>query len=119
MSFVQTEPAGCQWLHEDYTLCGLLAGHLGDHVPFVPGEYLPPPLLHPLDAFKAAHARRCLLCGNESTPPVAEAVTAFRGEHANWDRASFEWQWRFWPCGCVVRTVPSGHDEAPAREAGA
>lgn len=116
---MQTEPAGCQWLHEDYTLCGLLAGHLGDHVPFVPGEYLPPPLLHPLDAFKAAHARRCLLCGNESTPPVAEAVTAFRGEHANWDRASFEWQWTFWPCGHLVRTVPGGHAEAPARESGA
>lgn len=96
--------------------CGLLWRYDGDHVPFVPGEYLPPPLLHPLDTVKAAHARCCPLCGGESTPPVAEAVTAFRGDY---DRPSFEWQWAFWPCGCVGRTVPSEHDKAPAVDAGA
>lgn len=99
--------------------CGLLWRHDGDHVPFVPGEYLPPPLLHPLDRMKAVNARCCPLCGGESTPPIAEAVTAFRGEHTNWDRPSFEWQWEFWPCGCVGRTVPDEHDKAPAVEAGA
>lgn len=117
--------AGCQWLHEDYTPCGLLAGHDGGHVPFVPGEYLPPPLLHPIDVLLASAADlpwwrcRCLLCGAWSGMPDGELVTPFRGGSENWDQVRAEWQWTFRPCGRVGREVPDEHDEAPAVDAGA
>lgn len=113
----------CPALAGDH-LCGLLWRHDGNHVPFVPGEYLPPSLLHPIDVMLAAAADlpwwrcRCPLCGAWSGMPDGEVVTAFRGGPENWDRVRAEWQWTFWPCGCVGRTVPDEHDKAPARKPG-
>lgn len=90
----------------EYVQCGLLWRHPGPCMPFVPGDYLPPPLLHPLDVLLPMQAWRCPLCGDPvSALPMAELVTAFRGDHVNWDRAQPEWQWTFWPCGCVVRDI--------------
>lgn len=110
--------AVCQWLYKDYVLCGLLAGHNGNHVPFVPGDYLPPPLLHPLDVWLLLPAWRCPVCTEKfNYSPGADLVTAFRGDCDNWGRAQPEWQWSFHPCGCVGRVVPGERNEAPAGKA--
>lgn len=99
--------------------CGLLWQHDGPCVQLVPGDYLPPPLLHPLDMRLVLPAWRCPLCTQNFNSWNAEPVTAFRGCQENWDRVRTEWEWTFQPCGCVGREVPDGHDEAPAVEAGA
>lgn len=117
-SLAERTAVGCQWLLEDYVPCGLLANHDGEHVPFAPGDYLPPPLLHPLDMWLLLPAWRCPVCTEKfNCSPGAEVVTVFRGDWDNWIRAVPEWQWEFQPCGCVGRAVPDGYDEALAGEA--
>lgn len=92
--------------------CGLLWRHDGGHVPFLPGEYLPPPLLHPLDLLllgvAAPQGCRCPLCGQWAGAPDCELVTPFRGAPENWGRARAEWQWTFLPCGCTGRETSGG-----------
>lgn len=99
-----TDP--CPRVAAGYEPCGLLWQHPGPCRPFVPGDYLPPPLLHPLDALLAdLLGRRCPLCGVVVVQVDADFVTAFRGEQTNWDRPSLETQLTFWPCRCVVRVI--------------
>lgn len=107
-----------RWFNQNPpTMCGLLWQHDGPCAPFVPGDYLPPPLLHPLDMLLDPPAWCCPLCKQNFNAWNAEPVTAFRGGQENWDRVRTEWQWSFEPCGCVGREVPDGHDEALAGEA--
>jgi len=102
-----TPESPCLRLADGYEQCGLLWQHAGPCVPFTPGDYLPPPILHPLDVAVRSMLRSwlCLLCGTQFTSVIAEYVTAFRGEQVNWDRPSFETRLTFLPCGCVGRDV--------------
>lgn len=105
-------PAHCPRVVEHdggYYACGLADwDHDGDCVWFVPGDYLPPPLLHPLDAFNAGLHRppwwwmaRCPLCGSGLTFQEAEFTTVtYVG-----DEVREELRWRFEPCGCVAREL--------------
>jgi hypothetical protein len=100
----------CPRIAEGSDPCGLFHGHNGPCVTFVPGDYLPPPLLHPLDWWAAFRTWPwtwwCPLCWHRADGfSDADFVTAFRGEQVNWGRPSHEWQITFEPCGCVGRTV--------------
>jgi len=89
-----------------YGPCGLLWQHPGPCVLFAPGDYLPPPLLHPLDTlFAPPFTWRCPLCGDAVKSVNEDYVTAFRGRRADWDWALPETQLTFWPCGCVGREI--------------
>lgn len=100
----------CPRIAAGYERCGLLWQHPGLCVPFTPGDYLPPPILHPLDAAVRSMLRLwlCPLCDAGFVSVVADYVTAFRGEQSNWDRPSVETQLTFLPCGCVAREVEPG-----------
>lgn len=94
----------------DREQCGLEHRHADDHVPFVPGEYLPPPMLHPLDVLLLVRRRlpRCPACG--VLPSVVEIDTqvthAFRHfEDGAWGEPELEIEWRFDPCGHEAREV--------------
>ena len=97
--------------HREYGPCGLLWQHPGPCVLFAPGDYLPPPMLHPLDLDRATADRwrlLCPLCWCRVSGWNSDAVTAFRGDSVNWDRPSAEWEFTFEPCGCVGRVVVDG-----------
>lgn len=97
--------------HRDFGPCGLLWQHPGPCVPFVPGDYLPPPLLHPLDLGRALADRwrlLCPICWRPVTDWDAPLSTVFRGGSINWDRPSVEYEPMFQPCGCVGRVVVEG-----------
>jgi len=101
----------CPRIVASFEPCGLLRQHPGPCVPFVPGEYLPPPMLHPLD-FSMPPAPRwhmmCPLCWRPTTGWNASAGTVFRGDSVNWNQPSAEWEFKFEPCGCVGRVVVEG-----------
>ncbi|MFC8156322.1 hypothetical protein ACFUO0_20105 [Streptomyces cinereoruber] len=91
--------------------CELDRGHDGDHLPYVPGEYLPLPLITPLDVLGLTLRPRpvCPLCGTRCTlisydhPGVI--YREFEGE------GSVECEWRFGPCGCRGREIVTAvHD---------
>ncbi len=97
---------GCPRIAEGFELCGLLFGHAGPCVPFMPGDYLPPVLLHPLYGLRPTERWQCPVCaGRIGTFPVGEFLSVFRGGQANWDRPSDEMQFTFHPCRCMVRVV--------------
>jgi len=101
----------CPHITAGYQPCGLLWQHPGPCVPFVPGEYLPPPMLHPVDFSTALGSRwymRCPLCRRPTTGWNASTGTVFRGDSVNWDRPSAEWEFTFEPCGCVGRVIVEG-----------
>lgn len=102
-----------------YRRCGLWCGHDGDHVPYTPGDYLQPPLLHPLDRIRLLFLGddRCPLCGAwAGFQPWSSRVTGWtctveprrrqlpRGPSA-YIVSKKEWRWehrfQFDPCGCV------------------
>lgn len=87
--------------------CGLLWRHDGPCVPFTPGDYLLPPIAHPLDLLPVPMLQRsrCPMCRARVENVIVEYVTAFRGGEANWDRAVLETQIEVLPCGCVMRDV--------------
>ena len=97
----------CCWV-VDSDLCGLWCGHKGDHLPYVPGQYLLLPAeLHPLDELQLRLARwpwpgvRCPFCrrrveGWEAGPAVWTSWSV--GDE---ERRVLETTWRFWPCGCM------------------
>lgn len=94
-----------RWLDRNRPVaCGLLWQHDSLCVPFVPGDYLPPPILHPLDVLLDPMIWRCPLCKGNFNHWDSEAVTPFRGGRENWDRVRVEQQWTFQPCGCVGRS---------------
>jgi len=116
-------PHQCCWVAdpEECTQCGLWCGHDGDHVPYTPGDYLPAPLLHPLDiaAIVLWGAKRCPLCKTSvEFQPWANVVTGWscEGPTQVWRltgppawAVGPEWQWeyawRFEPCGCEGREL--------------
>lgn len=109
-------------------LCGLWLGHAGACTPHV-GDYLPPPLLHPLDARLVPLRLRAtgVACPNghgargrwhessihggrvlwdEPWYQVEGPVTALRHHvDGHWLAAETEWLWRFEPCGCEFRQI--------------
>lgn len=105
-----TPKSPCPRVAAGYQPCGLLWQHPGQCVPFTPGDYLAPPMLHPLNLGRARADRwrpRCPLCWRLAVWN-ASAGTVFRGDSANWDRPSVEWEFTFEPCGCVGRLVVKG-----------
>lgn len=85
--------------------CGLLHCHDGACVPFTPGDYLPPPILHPLYLRLLPMVWICPLCGAHVTTILEETVLPFRGDSENWDRVRPESQLTYSPCGCAGRIL--------------
>lgn len=101
----------CCWI-ADYGQCGLWCGHDGDHLPFTPGGYLPPPMLHPLDILLLSRTRapRCPVCGIRlrlgDFGYEWEVTHAFRHfEDGQWGEPELEIDWWFGPCGHEVREI--------------
>lgn len=92
---------------DDIVPCGLLWQHDGPCVPFTPGDYLPPPIAHPLDLLRPRllEIPRCPMCRAPVRHTIVDYVTAFRGGEANWGRAQLEAQITATPCGCVMRNL--------------
>ncbi|MFI1030746.1 hypothetical protein [Streptomyces sp. NPDC020951] len=87
-------------------MCELDRGHDGDHLPYVPGCYLPPPLITPLDLLHLAHwplRTACLLCGRRVDAVSCDGPTLTFREGDG--RGDVECEWRFGPCGCVGREL--------------
>ncbi|MFI9005092.1 hypothetical protein [Streptomyces sp. NPDC053541] len=86
-------------------LCGLDRGHDGDHLPYVPGGYLPPPLLTPLDLLGLVRQARpaCPLCGARVTSIWCDGPVVVYRELE--DVGSTECEWSFGPCGCKGREI--------------
>lgn len=90
----------------DEGVCELDRGHEGDHLPFVPGGYLPPPLITPLDLLRwepYGPGAVCLLCGQRIVAASCEGPTLTFREGD--DQGLLECEWRFGPCGCVGREI--------------
>lgn len=93
----------------DWEQCGLEHGHGGDHLPYTPGEYLPPPLLHPLDALLLQRPRRCPACGARLdllgyvTTEVTHVFRHFTDD--GWGEPELEISWWFSPCGHEMREI--------------
>lgn len=102
-------PHSCCWIvgGEDCEPCGLWCGHDGDHIPYMPGAYLPPPLIGPLDVLPVAlrTAGRCPLCRKRVDEYRAEEMLAFRDVGDGWRGPEREIEWRFGPCGCEGREI--------------
>lgn len=101
----------CCWI-VDYEQCGLWCGHDGEHLPFTPGVYLPPPMLHPLDVLLLSRtvAPRCPVCGIRlrlgDFDYEREVAHAFRHfEDGQWSEPELESELRFSPCGCEAREI--------------
>lgn len=104
--------------------CGLWLGHAGACTPNV-GDYLPPPMLHPLDARLVAVRGRVdgVLCPNghggawsspfpgrrwwmEPSVSVVGPVMPLRHwEDGGWVASAPEMAWRFLPCECEFRQI--------------
>lgn len=110
--------SNCPALADVWTECGLLAGHAGDHVPYVPGDYLQLPReLHPLEVllFRIArwpwpmHWPWCGLSCPVCRRPVVDWDAGWP-QREGW-QVGGEWRiglvanWRFWPCGCEARQL--------------
>lgn len=90
--------------------CGLDHGHDGEHLPYTPGEYLPPPMLHPLDILLLSRTRapRCPVCGIRlgSFGYEWEVTHAFRHfADGVWGEPEVEVGWRFQPCEHGAREI--------------
>jgi hypothetical protein len=105
----------CCWIvAPEYVQCGLWCGHDGAHLPYVPGEYLPVPELHPLDVLRLTALSpwrpwwlvTCPVCGTDTkswlTHREAGDLATFVG--GEWRVQRVLW-WRFQPCGCEAREV--------------
>lgn len=90
----------------DDGVCELDRGHDGDHLPYVPGEYLPLSLITPLHILALTWRNprlTCPLCGTPSTSiSCNEAGVIFREFEG---RGSVEGEWCFEPCGCTGREI--------------
>lgn len=102
----------CCWIVE-LEQCGLWCGHDGDHLGYVPGGYLPPPLIGPLDVLRVSgrfRVRRCPVCGRtpkhwwEFDASVESPVSAYRRSGEDW-QMTLESLWSFSPCGCEAREI--------------
>lgn len=111
----------------DRVLCGLLWWHEGACVPFVPGEYLRAPLIHPLDLWAVTRPWQrpgpwrcpegCLVRAIDAEGPVWDLVVAGPGEAASgggWAVHDVVTTWRFTPCGHAFRDIDA--DQHPDLE---
>jgi hypothetical protein len=101
----------CCWI-TDREQCGLWCGHDGDHLPYVPGQYLRlPPEVHPLDVLRFLlsvwwqRGLPCPMCGQRT-----DDWTGGRMSYESWHvgderRAAPVARWQFWPCRCEAREV--------------
>jgi hypothetical protein len=109
----------CCWLLDVDTQCGLWCGHDGDHVPYTPGDYLPPPIIGLLDLLRLQQRPWphwvCPLCGAHADHISCDAPFSVQRDgdgNASWYapgaiRVDIECAWRFEPCGCEGREILS------------
>jgi hypothetical protein len=108
----------CCWYADADNPCGLWCGHDGDHAPYMPGAYLPPPIISPLDLLALQLGQwphlACPLCRART-----DAVSCDRAFHVARDGdgnvtwyereadspGDIEQAWRFNPCGCEARQL--------------
>lgn len=108
----------CCWtVGEDYGPCSLWCSHDGDHIPYTPGIYLPPPAISPLALLAVQqhrwHDMACPLCGTRADGISWEKPYCIYRDgdgHVSWyepgdRRGSIERTWRFEPCGCEAREL--------------
>lgn len=118
-------PHQCCWIVDDgYEQCGLWCGHDGDHIPYTPGIYLPPPVIDPLTVLSVLRHRwgsglLCPLCGARVDWPSREGPYRVHRDDGtvSWfepgdDPGSVELTWRFEPCGCEGRELLPSFDPA-------
>ncbi|MFI8535353.1 hypothetical protein ACIGMX_34550 [Streptomyces aquilus] len=111
-------PHACCWMAAEDNQCGLWCGHDGEHIPYVPGVYLPPLIISPLGLLpfqRGEWPMACPLCGTRVSCAGFEAplrVLRDGDGSASWFEpedgdADVECAWRFEPCGCEGReTLP-------------
>jgi hypothetical protein len=101
----------CCWVM-DGEPCGLWCGHAGDHLPWVPGDYLSlTPLLNPLGWLRLVLARwpwlPCPVCSDRTdgfpVPGVVGLHVWVFQPGGSVERSGRYWQ--FWPCGCEAFEV--------------
>lgn len=111
-------PHSCCWIvstRDGAVQCGLYCGHDGDHLDYLPGEYLPPPLLHPLDVLPLYVSSMrlpwwiiaCPICGRQQhswNVDMEAAQLVGRRDGDGWRCESETW-WRFEVCGCEAREL--------------
>lgn len=101
-------PRDCQWVLSDpnepgsIVQCGLLHGHDGDHVPFLPGDYLASSLAHPLDVYLFWASRSRCFAGCPMNY-VDWETTLFVRSGDGWSCTEEAVFWRFGPCGHEFR----------------
>ena len=104
---------GCCWL-VGFERCGLWCGHGGDHLGYVPGDYLMLPLIGPLDVLRLKfRAPQCPMCGRapkrrwEFHASVLSPVAWWRGSGED-SQMTLGALWQFDPCGCEAREILEG-----------
>lgn len=106
---------GCCWV-VGAERCGLWCGHRGDHLGYVPGEYLLPPLIGPLDVLRLRfRVLRCPVCGWapkrrrwEFNASVLSPVAWWRRDDGGDLQMTQGASWQFDPCGCEGREILEG-----------
>lgn len=101
----------------DRVLCGLWWHHRGECVPFVPGDYLRAPFMHPLDLWMATSPFRwpgiwrcpdgCPTTCIDTDGPTHDM--AF--EASGWALHDIVMLWRFSPCDHTFRDVIQAGDK--------
>lgn len=120
---------GLVWFEGEAQECGLVAGHRGDCTLLV--GPLPPPILHPLDAWLVGRRFRAVgvacpdghgargrwhessiyggrILWTEPSFTVEPATTFRHFVDGAWSAPELEALWRFEPCGCVFREILTG-----------
>jgi hypothetical protein len=90
----------------DDGVCELDRGHDGDHLPYVPGDYLPLPLitpLHILTLMQWGSRLNCPLCGTRAESVTCDGPVVIYREFEG--PGSTECEWWFGPCGCRGREI--------------
>ncbi|MEU5596671.1 hypothetical protein [Streptomyces sp. NPDC020298] len=112
-------PHQCCWIidGDDYEHCGLWCDHDGDHVPYTPGAYLPPPIISPLGLLALQRCRWsclvCPLCGRRGEYVSCDPPFRVRRDgdgSTSWYEpddgpGDIEILWQFEPCGCEGREI--------------
>lgn len=102
----------CCWIINNEDQCGLWCGHDGNHAPYTPGIYLPPPIISP-HALLLTPRFACPLCHADFSYDDGEGplrvVRDGNGNAACYAPSSgpgdIEILWQFHPCGCEGREL--------------
>lgn len=90
----------------DDGICELARGHDGDHLPYVPGYYLPLPLITPLHILTLMRWHPRLICPLCRTRAVSVSYDHPGVIYRDFeDVGSVECEWAFEPCGCRGREI--------------